>query len=244
MLKILRKIFPQKEPETLCCGAILVAAGSAARMEGQDKILYPLGGIPVIVHSLRPFQEAALVTEIVVVTRRDIIMEVGALCKEYGLTKVKTIIPGGGTRTESVQIGLGELSREVSLVAIHDGARPFVPREVVMEAIARAAITGAAAPGIPVKDTIKITAGGAVRETLDRSALVAIQTPQVFELSLIKAALSKAVADGAVLTDDCGAVERLGFPVAVTAGSEENIKLTTPSDLVLGEAILGRRAWP
>ena len=242
-MKLFKKWFRKKERERPFCSAIVLAAGSATRMEGVDKIMLELGGIPVIVHSLRPFEESSLIQEIVVVTRRESLVDIGRLCKDYGFTKVTKILPGGSTRMASVQKGLVEVNRAAELIAIHDGARPFVTREVAEEAILRAQATGAAAPGIPVKDTIKLTEQGMVRQTLPRESLVAIQTPQVFEASLIRAALAKALHDGAALTDDCSAVERLGFPVAVTTGSEENIKLTTPDDLILGEAILAGRNW-
>lgn len=241
---LLRGLFRKKNAyEPGFCSLILVAAGSASRMNGVDKVLYELGGVPVIVQALRPFQESDLVHEIVVVTRRDILVEVGQLCRLYQLTKVTKIIPGGADRRESVQLGLEEISSKAALVAIHDGARPLVTRDVLEAAVLRAGMTGAAAPGIPLKDTVKLTVGGVVKETLPREQLQAIQTPQVFEVSLIKAALARSVTDGVALTDDCSAVERLGFNVVVTPGSEENIKITTPADLLLGESILAGREW-
>ena len=122
---------------------------------------------------------------------------------------------------------------DAALIAIHDGARPLVSQEIIRDTVARAAVTGAAAPAIPLTDTI---------ETVDRSQLWAVQTPQVFEAGLIRAATQKALDDGEVLTDDCGAVERLGMKVTLTSGSRENLKVTTPLDLILGEAILRARA--
>ena len=141
----------------------------------------------------------------------------------------------------SVQAGRGETDPEADLIAIHDGARPLVPQEVIRDAVARAALTGAAAPAVPLTDTIKRTEDGLVAETVDRSQLWAVQTPQVFEAGLIKAATQKAIDDGELLTDDCGAVERMGMKVTLTSGSQENIKITTPLDLILGEAILQAR---
>jgi 2-C-methyl-D-erythritol 4-phosphate cytidylyltransferase len=205
--------------------------------------VWELGEIPVIVHSLRPFEESKLIHEVIVVTRRDNMLEIGEYCKYYGLSKVGKILPGGKSRMESVQIGLSEVNDSADLIAIHDGARPFLSLEVLEETIRQAETTGAAAPGIPVKDTIKLAEKGIVKHTLPRESLYAIQTPQIFEASLIKAALTKALEDGASLTDDCSAVERLGFSVVITHGSEENIKLTTPKDLLLGESILIGRNW-
>ncbi|MDF2838575.1 MAG: 2-C-methyl-D-erythritol 4-phosphate cytidylyltransferase [Evtepia sp.] len=242
-MKFLKKLLHGNEKHQSICSVILVAAGSASRMGGINKVMYELDGTPVIIHSLRPFEESRLIEEIVVVARRESMVEIGQLCKSYGISKVSKVLPGGESRMESVQIGLNEVNASADLIAIHDAARPFICREVLEEAVLQAELTGAAAPGIPVKDTIKVTERGLVQSTLQRDTLFAIQTPQVFEASLIKAAISKAVQDGVSLTDDSSAVERLGFSVAVTAGSEENIKLTTQNDLILGEAILSGRNW-
>ena len=151
------------------------------------------------------------------------------------------MIVGGQERIHSVQAGLREVDPEADLIAIHDGARPLVPQEIIRDTVARAALTGAAAPAIPLTDTVKRTEDGLVVETVDRSSLWAVQTPQVFEAGLIKGAIQKAMEDGELLTDDCGAVERLGMKVTLTSGSRENIKITTPLDLILGEAILQAR---
>ena len=129
----------------------------------------------------------------------------------------------------------------MQLIAIQDGARPLVTTQIIDEAILRARECGAAAPAVPVKDTVKQARDAMVIRTPDRRELFAVQTPQVFQADLIRGALGKAMADGAELTDDCSAVERLGFPVALTQGSYENIKITTPVDLALGEAILNWR---
>ena len=137
--------------------------------------------------------------------------------------------------------GLREVREDAELIAIQDGARPFLTQEVLEEVLSKAEATGAAAPAIPVTDTIKRSENGLAVETLDRDTLFAVQTPQVFEAGLIKAAVQKAVEDGEVLTDDCAAVERLGMKVSLTQGSRENIKITTPLDLFLGEAILDAR---
>lgn len=239
---ILDKLFPKKsaDPEGRCA-VVVVAAGSATRMEGIDKITAPLGGEPLVIHALAPFQESSLVDEIVIVTREDKMVEIGALCSSHGFDKVKRIVKGGDTRTESVWAGVKEVSQGTDFIAIHDGARPFVTKEIVEETIRTAKARSAAAPAIPVKDTIKRAEDGVVTETLDRSRLFAIQTPQIFAAPLIRAGLQKALEEKLSLTDDCAAVERLGCPVALTEGSEENIKITTRQDLILGEAILAAR---
>lgn len=231
----------QKKKEILSCSAVVVAAGSARRMEGIDKVLAPLGELPVLVHTLYAFQDCPKVDEVVVVTREDLLIEVSRICKVYNLDKVSKIIAGGAERIDSVASGLREVRPEADLIAIHDGARPLVTQTILEETISAAAKFHASAPALPITDTVKRAEGGRTRETVDRDGLWAVQTPQVFEAGLIRAALEKATAEGAPLTDDCAAVERLGMPVILTAGSKENIKITTPFDLVLGEAILESR---
>jgi len=223
------------------CSAVIVAAGSARRMEGIDKILAPLGELPVLVHTLYAFQDCDCFDEIIVVTREDLIIEISRLCKQYGLDKVRKVIVGGTERTHSVRNGLREVRPDAQLIAIHDGARPLVTQNILEKTVLRASSAGAAAPVIPITDTVKRVEKDLILETVERSALCAIQTPQVFEAGLIKAAVEKAIADGEVLTDDCACVERLGMKVAVTEGSKENIKITTPFDLLLGSAILESR---
>lgn len=227
----------KKEEPAPACSAVVVAAGSSTRM-GFDKVLAEVGGVPVIVRCLQSFQQAPGVNEIVVVTRTELVPDVARLCQDHGLTKVVKVVRGGENRTQSARLGTLECDDKAKLIAIHDGARPFVTVEVIEEAIAQAAQNGAAAPAVPVKDTIKSASGGIVEQTLDRSALYAVQTPQVFDGDLIRAALQKALDDGAELTDDCAAVERLGMKVVLTAGDERNIKLTTPTDLLIGEVLL------
>lgn len=240
---LLNKLFgkaEKKEPIQFC-SVVVVAAGTASRMEGIDKILAPLANEPILLHALAPFQASGLVDEIVIVTREDLMVTVGNLCSQRGFDKVRRIVKGGATRPESVMAGLKEVDPAADLIAIHDGARPFVTREIIEETIRAARRGSAAAPGIPVKDTIKRVEDGLVVETPDRAKLFAVQTPQIFARELILAASQKALEDGAPVTDDCAAVERLGFPVAMTRGSEENIKITTPADLLHGEAILAER---
>lgn len=221
--------------------AVVVAAGSATRMEGIDKMLAPLADVPVLVRTLRVFQNCDDIDEIVVVTREDLLVEVSQLCKAFALDKVSKVVVGGQERIHSVLAGLQEVREDAELIAIQDGARPFLTQEVLREVLEKAEATGAAAPAIPVTDTIKRVENGLAVETPDRAALVAVQTPQVFQADLIRAAVQKAVEDGEVLTDDCAAVERLGMKVSMTRGSRENIKITTPLDLFLGEAILDAR---
>lgn len=231
----------KKKPVRPLCGAVIAAAGSSTRM-GEDKLFLPLGDEPVLVHSLRAFQAAPEIAEMVVVTRQELIVPVAQLCKDYGLDKVSKVVAGGQTRTESVRLGILELTSDPELIAVHDGARPFVTGEIIAGAVAAARKYGAAAPAVPLTDTIKeLDDSGLAARTVDREKLRAVQTPQIFQEGLIRAALQKALEDGAVLTDDCAAVERLGMKVMLTTGSEENIKLTTPADLVHARTILEER---
>jgi 2-C-methyl-D-erythritol 4-phosphate cytidylyltransferase len=218
------------------CGAVIVAAGSASRMGGIDKVMAPLNGEPMIVHTVRAFQNCDAIREIVVVTRPDLLTSVMGLCRN--MEKVKAVVVGGNDRPESVANGLNALSSRVKLAAIQDGARPLVTWQVIDRVVRAANSYGAAAPGIPVKDTIKEVAGGLVANTPDRSCLRAVQTPQVFDIQLLRAALKKAKDEGAEITDDCSAVERLGMKVKMVEGDERNIKITTPLDLKIAQLLM------
>ena len=218
------------------CGAVIVAAGSASRMGGIDKVMAPLGGEPMVVRTVRQFQNCDAIREIVIVTRADLLIPISNLC--HGFDKVKAVVIGGNSRDESVWQGLNALSDQVKLVAVQDGARPFADWQLIDRVVRCANSYSAAAPAIPVKDTIKIVKGGLVASTPNRSELQAVQTPQVFDFDLLRGALQKAKADGAAITDDCSAVERLGMSVRIVAGDEKNIKITTPLDLKIAELLL------
>jgi 2-C-methyl-D-erythritol 4-phosphate cytidylyltransferase len=202
-------------------------------MGGIDKVMAPLGGKPMIVHAVRAFQCCDAVREIVVVTRPDLIVPVMDLCADFD--KVKAVVCGGSSRPESVKRGLHALSTKVTMAAIHDGARPLVTWQVIDRTIRAANTYGAAAPAVPVKDTVKVVQGGLVRQTPDRSTLYAVQTPQVFDYDLLQGALQKAERDGLSITDDCSAVEHLGMSVKIVEGDERNIKVTTPGDLAVAQ---------
>ena len=234
LIKPLRRLLRGKD-----CGAVIVAAGNATRMGGIDKVMAELSGEPMVVHTVRAFQNCTSVAEIVVVTRQDLIARITELCA--GFSKVKAVVVGGADRPESVKNGLNALSGGMRLAAIQDGARPLITEDVIDRTVAAARTYGAAAPGVPVKDTIKIVVDGLVKTTPDRNALQAIQTPQVFDVDLLKGALEKAKTDKAVITDDCSAVERLGMSVQIVAGDERNIKVTTPEDLKIAEQLLEER---
>lgn len=218
------------------CGAVIVAAGSASRMGGIDKIMAPLKGEPVIRRTVRAFQECDAIREIVIVTRQELLVPVMDLCHSFD--KVRAVVVGGKDRPESVAMGLRALSSKVKLAAIQDGARPLVSWQVIDRTVRAANSYGAAAPAVPVKDTIKVVRGGIVVATPDRKQLRAVQTPQVFDIDLLTAALQKASADGVQITDDCSAVENLGMSVKIVEGDERNIKITTPLDMQIAELFL------
>ncbi len=218
------------------CGAVIVAAGNASRMGGIDKIMAPLGDDPVIVHTVRAFNQCDAIREIIVVTRQDLLEPIMDLCA--GFEKVRGVVVGGTDRPQSVQAGINALSSKVRLVAVQDGARPLVSCEVIDRTVRAANTYGAAAPAIPVKDTIKVVTGGVVTATPDRKRLQAVQTPQVFDVDLLRAALKKARDTDTEITDDCSAVENLGMSVKIVPGDERNIKVTTPLDLQIARLLL------
>ncbi len=227
----MRKALPLK-----ACGAVIVAAGMASRMGGIDKVMAPIGGEPMIVRTVRAFQNCDAIKQIIIVTRQDLIVAISDLCRQFD--KVQAVMVGGKNRQESVEIGLGALSNDMKLVAVQDGARPLITHAVIDRTVRAAHTYGAAAPAIPVKDTIKEVRGGIVVSTPNRSALRAVQTPQVFDVDLLKAALKKAKEDDAEVTDDCSAVELMGMSVKIVEGDERNIKVTTPMDLKIAEILL------
>ena len=227
----IRKVLPLKY-----CGAVIVAAGTASRMGGIDKVMAMLEGEPMIVRTVRTFQNCDAVKEIVIVTREDLIPKITSMCAKF--SKVRAVVAGGKDRPESVRNGLRMLSGQVKLAAVQDGARPLITEAVIDRTIRAAHSYGAAAPAIPVKDTIKVVEGGIVTTTPERNTLKAIQTPQVFDVDLLKGALKKAEQEGTPITDDCSAVELLGFKVKIVEGDERNIKVTTPMDLKIAQMLL------
>ncbi len=236
MIPFFKKIRAAQRPR---CAALVAAAGSSSRMGGINKLLEPLDGIPVLVRTLTALERAQRVDSIVIATREEDLITVSQLCKTYGITKCTKVIRGGEDREHSVLLAALEAEPDTELLAVQDGARPLVSPVLIDRVIEAAQRCGAAAPAIPVKDTIKtVREDGAVEETLERSRLRAVQTPQVFEASLLKAALQAALEERAVLTDDCSAVERLGKVVYLIEGEETNLKITTPTDLILAEALL------
>lgn len=224
------------------CTMIVPAAGSSARMGGGDKLMMELEGVPVLVRTLRALDAAQLVDEIIIATREDRLLEVADLCCRCGLRKPVRVVQGGENRTQSVLAAACEADAKAQFIAVHDGARPLVLPGDVDAVIRFACQTHAAAPALPVTDTVKTAdETGRVTGTPDRSTLFAVQTPQVFQADVLKAALQSAAEAKLPLTDDCAAVERLGKQVYLLPGNPENIKITRPLDLAVAAAILRQR---
>lgn len=224
------------------CTALVAAAGSSSRMgEGRNKLLLPLDGIPVLARTLQALELAETVDAIVIAAREEDILPFSDLCRTCGVRKPVKIVRGGDSREASVLCAALEADERTELLAVQDGARPLTTPELIDAVVSAAARTNAAVPAIPVKDTIKRAEGGQVAETLERGSLRAVQTPQVFEAALLRAALQALLDAGETVTDDCAAVERLGKRVYLVDGSEENLKITTPTDLLFAQAILEER---
>lgn len=230
-----------KENPTNCCSAVVAAAGASTRMAGQDKLLIELGDRPVLAHTLLALDKCPEIAEIVIVTRQEKMNDIAQLVTTYRVGKVTNIVQGGATRLESVYSGVQNVSPHTKLIAVHDGARPFVTENIVSLAVTAALKFSAAAPAVPVTSTVKRALNGMVVKTLDRNELFEIQTPQIFDAALLKAALQNAVDKKLYITDDCMAVEALGCPVRLTTGTRDNIKLTTAIDVAFAEAILKLR---
>ena len=242
MNKWITQLLGKKKTEApRLCSAVVPAAGSSRRMAGVNKLLLPLEGIPVLIRTLLALDAAERVGEIVVAAREEDVLTIAEYCKTYGIRKPVKIVRGGEDRAASVLAAALECRKDAAYIAVHDGARPLATPELIDRVIELGCRTNAAAPAVPVKDTIKVVSGDKVERTPDRETLRAIQTPQVFDAQLLRAALQSAVEEGASITDDCSAVERLGKEVYLAEGSYENIKITTPEDMNLAAAILQKR---
>ncbi len=218
--------------------AIIVAAGSSSRMgKNTNKQFLFIDDTPVLARTLQSFASAKAIGKIIIVTRQEDILTVNDLVREFNIKKVSSIVPGGKTRGESVMCGL-ECADNDSLIAVHDGARPFVTAGLIDKTVEIAAKFGAAAPGVVPKDTVKITnADEVVDATPERSTLRLIQTPQVFRCDELKLAYIQAKEAGFDGTDDCSVMERMGVKIHISPGEYTNIKVTTPEDLPVAEAI-------
>lgn len=219
--------------------AIVLAAGSGKRMGMQTpKQFLELAGKPVLAWTLDAFECATRVDAVILVTAED---QVAACRKQFLSGKVIDVVAGGAERQDSVACGLAAVPDEAMVIAVHDGARAFVAPEDIDAVVTAAQTVGAAVLGTPVTDTIKRVNGNVVVETLDRSVLRGVQTPQAFLADVIRQAHQEAKTSGYLGTDDTALVERMGAPVMVVPGRADNVKITTPDDLDLGLSILVKR---
>ncbi|MGD7046423.1 2-C-methyl-D-erythritol 4-phosphate cytidylyltransferase [Jeotgalibacillus proteolyticus] len=219
---------------------IIPAAGKGKRMGAdRNKLLLTIDGKPVIIHTLQVFEEDPLCKGIILAVSPDDRNVLEELLAEYSIHKVVAMAEGGKERQQSVYHAL--LHATASIVMVHDGARPFIQQAAIHELAEQAFQTGAAIAGVPVKDTMKVIREGTVENTIDRSSLWSIQTPQAFRLSLLLKANQEAVKNGFNGTDDASLVEQIGEKVQVVEADYDNIKLTTKEDLFFAEAILKKR---
>lgn len=223
--------------------AVIVAAGGSVRMGIADsKQFIPLLSQPAIEYTLKAFQKCHLIKEIVIVCREQDNDRINKIIELNGFNKVSKLVKGGDSRADSVRNGIGACSENAKYYAIHDGARPLITVEEIERVVEAAFDTGAATLGTSVKDTIKVVDGfNNIESTPIRSQLRAVQTPQVFERDLYRFALENAGDNIINFTDDCSLIENMGGEVLVVKGNEENIKLTTPIDIVIAESILKSR---
>lgn len=221
--------------------AIIAAAGSGSRMGGGlNKVFRSLCGKPILLHSLQLFAHMPEISEIILVAAKEDIPHVEQMLKLADTGKSIRVVAGGSERQYSIANALQEASADAEIIFVHDAARPLIQRETVCEVIAAARKYQAAGIAVPVKDTIKITdAGGFVSATPDRSSLWAIQTPQAFAAPILKEAYALALQEKFLGTDDASLVERLGIPVKLVRGDYRNIKVTTPEDFRIAEALAG-----
>jgi len=224
--------------------AIIPAGGAGIRM-GQKipKPYLSFASAPIVVHTLRIFQESDLIDDILlVVQEKDRAYVQENVIHPYSLRKVRAVIPGGEQRQDSIHHALPFLQSDHEIVVIHDGVRPLIEQALLERTIDTAIKDGAAIPGVPVKDTVKrVHPSGEVDMTIDRENLYLIQTPQAFRKEILAKAYEMAYKEQFYGTDDASLVERLGIPVKVIRGSYENIKITTPDDLLLAEYFVQNR---
>ena len=224
--------------------ALIPAAGIGKRMaRAVAKQFLPLGDKPLLAHTLLAFQRAPEIDEIIpILPQEEMELCLKDIVEHFHITKVRTLVAGGKERQDSVYQGLMKLEDDTDVVLVHDGVRPFVTHDMIRECVERAKKGECVAVGVPLKDTMKeVNAEGMVKKTLERSRLWAIQTPQAFPAKTLKRVYEESFAQHLHGTDDATLVERAGIPVRVIMGGYENIKVTTPEDLLLAEEILKRR---
>ncbi len=219
--------------------AIIVAAGSSLRMQGINKQFVSLCGVPAIVHTLRAFQSSKYISEIILVTKAEFIADMQGFADKYMISKLTDIVEGGSCRGESVINGLSRIKNS-KYVMIHDGARPLVKEDIIGAVFDALKEYDCAIPVVPVKDTVKeISNQKSVSKTLNREKLAAVQTPQGVNLQKYMSAITDA--DLSRFTDDASVMESAGHTVITVEGDYENIKITTPEDVVIAEYYLEKR---
>ncbi|WP_368505968.1 2-C-methyl-D-erythritol 4-phosphate cytidylyltransferase [Alkalihalophilus sp. As8PL] len=220
---------------------VIPAAGQGKRMQaGKNKQFIHLRNEPIIVHTLKAFVSDPWCDRIILVVNKEERKEMGELCSFLSDKKQIMIVNGGLERQQSVKCGIDAIDGE-GIVLVHDGARPFINQEIIHLLVNDAAKSGAATVAVPVKDTVKRVKDFKVLETMKREELWSIQTPQAFDVELLKEAHEKAEAENKLGTDDASLIEWLGKPVSIIQGDYTNIKLTTPEDLLFAEAILTQK---
>ena len=222
---------------------IILAAGRGTRMKlGKNKMFYKLRK-PILGHTLAVFENHPEISNIIIVANKNEITMCQEFVDRYEFLKVSNIVAGGENRQESSYNGVRHCDQDTDIIMIHDGARPFTAQETISRAIADVKVYGVSVVGVPVKDTIKESDGDFVRDTLDRSRLWQAQTPQTFRAGIIREVHDRARVDRLVCTDDSSLAERFGYPVKLTLGTYDNIKITTPDDLLLAEKVFERAIY-
>lgn len=231
-------IFKKKEKPPFI-SVIIAAGGSSSRMQGENKLLAEIGGLPVLAHTLLAFESNRNITEIIISAKEDMLLTYADIAKTFDISKATHVICGGSTRTESVYKGVCAANSLADYILVHDAARPLVSDDVINRVIAGIKDHSCAAAAVAVKDTLRIHDSSSNEyRILPRDEIKAMQTPQGADRHLIAAALQNCVSNNISVTDDCAALELLGAKPFLVEGSYKNIKITTKEDLVIAEAFL------
>lgn len=248
IIRFVKKVFKgNRNADVNYTAAIIVAAGQNTRMgdsiEGSKQFI-EVDGKPLIYYTLDAFERAESIDDVIIVTREEDILRMSDIVRAFEFEKVTTIVRGGDVRQISVLYGLNEISDDISFVAIHDGARPFITPEIINNVVDAAIDSGAAAVAVKVRDTIKKTDHESyITGTIDRDFLWAMQTPQVFEYQTFHKIIREMTEKKNYFTDDCQLYEGAGKRVKIVEGSYNNVKITVPEDITLAEVIAQSREY-
>ncbi|MDD5167358.1 MAG: 2-C-methyl-D-erythritol 4-phosphate cytidylyltransferase [Syntrophales bacterium] len=232
--------------KTLKTVAIIPAGGAGRRLKKNVSKQYVLlHGLPLLVHTLKRFQISDMIHEVfLVVPPDDVDVMWTSVIEKYGLTKIVKVLPGGKERQDSVRSGISAIENDIDIVIIHDAVRPFISQELIRQVVMEAAKSGAVVVAVPVKETVKLCKkGNMVASTPSRNQVWLAQTPQAFQREIIIRAYEAALKDGFYGTDDAGLVERIGLDVKIIPGTYDNIKITTPDDLMLARVLIKKEEW-